>query len=140
MFSWKINTIYDAFCKYAPNTIEITDKIVEKSLPELYSQVVREPIDIAIMEKADNVVVKPVSFQWSDVGNWYSLSELMSKDSNGNHINNENFTIESCNNAIFTNKKVALIGVNDIILVETDDAILLVNKNLTEKVKDVKIT
>ena len=139
MFSWNLKTIIDAFKKYEPETLTITENVINNQDNDLYATIPKKPIDIAIMEQADNVVVMPVNFAWSDVGNWHSLSELMPKDENENYFKSPNYNSASVNNSVFSDKPVALIGVENLVVVETEDALLIVRKDLAESVKDVKI-
>lgn len=141
MFCWTIESIIDSFTKYQPEILQIAHEVInEIDLDKqkcLYKKMSKAPIDIAIMEKANNVIVQTVSFTWSDVGNWFSLSELMPKNEDSNYFKSDNYSENSANNSVFSNKFTALIGVNDVIIVDTKDALLVINKKESEKVKQV---
>lgn len=95
-----------------------------------------DSIDYAVMEKADNVVVVPMDAQWSDLGSWSSLWDIGKKDSQGNLHIGDVVSINSQNNFVHSsNKLVATIGINDVVVVETQDALLIADK---EQVQDVK--
>ncbi|OAL77854.1 mannose-1-phosphate guanylyltransferase/mannose-6-phosphate isomerase [Acinetobacter sp. SFB] len=95
-------------------------------------------IDYAVMEKADNLAVIAISSSWKDLGSWGALAELADKDNNGNTLIGDVFAIDSNNNYLVSNHRViAAIGVNDIAVIETQDAILVVDKTKTQEVKQI---
>ena len=141
MFCFSIFSMINSFDK---NNKEIFDKVVEvacikdlKTKKSEYKKMPKIPIDIAIFEKADNVVVLPVDYIWSDIGNWSSLSDLMEKDINQNYNKNKTIFLNSTSNNVFTKKLTALVGVNNLIVVETDNEILICSKDEAESVKYV---
>jgi mannose-1-phosphate guanylyltransferase len=142
MFCWKLSTILLAYEKYCPSVLEISNRIdgisCDEKIHQLYSQMPRLPVDIAIMEQADNVVVLPVNYSWSDVGSWLSLSQLQEADVNGNYIQGKSCIQNSVNNAVFSSKFVSLIGVSDLIVVESENGLLVMHKDSAEKVKSIK--
>jgi len=89
------------------------------------------------MEKADFRGVIPVSYHWSDVGSWKSLADLTTGDADSNYFSTSGKAISAQNNYAVTDKFTALIGVNNLCLIETEDAILLCNKDLAEEVKKI---
>lgn len=95
-----------------------------------------ESIDYAVMEKTQRASMVTMDAGWSDVGSWASLSELKTKDSQGNDTQGDVW-LENCqNNSIYaTNRMVAGIGINNLIIVETDDAILVADKSSCESIK-----
>lgn len=95
-----------------------------------------DSIDYAVMEKTQAAVVVPMDAQWSDVGSWSALWELNDKDEKGNAIRGDVLTTDTHNSYIYAQDKlVSTIGVDDLVIVETKDAVLVANKN---KVQDVK--
>lgn len=145
MFCWSLKSISTAFTNFLPEVDNITKAIANKwqenglqtDISSLYAKMPRIPIDIGIMEKADFRGVVPVSYDWSDVGSWKALSDLVNKDEDGNYFSAEGKAISATNNYIDTNKFTAIIGVNDLCLIETADAILLCNKEKAEEVKKI---
>jgi len=98
----------------------------------------KESVDYAVMEKSKNVKVIPSEIGWSDLGNFDSLYESLPKDENGNTINHNHICIDSKNNFIYGNeRKIATIDVQDLIIVDTGDAILISKRGSSQKVKDV---
>ncbi|MCP5405476.1 MAG: mannose-1-phosphate guanylyltransferase/mannose-6-phosphate isomerase [Pseudomonadaceae bacterium] len=95
-------------------------------------------IDYGVMEKSDKVMVVPCSIGWSDVGAWDAVFELAEKDENGNAIQAPAITVDTRNTFISGAKRlVATIGVEDLCIVDTPDALLITHKNQAQKVKDV---
>ena len=145
MFAWKLDTILSAFKTYLPKISNLLTIISQKrkadginvDIKEEYAQMPKLPIDIGIMEQAEKRIVIPVDYGWSDVGGWRAVYDISGKDDNGNIFKCEEINIDSKKNLIISNKFIALIGVEDLIVVETDDAILISKKDRSEEVKKV---
>lgn len=94
-------------------------------------------IDYAIMEKASRVLVKPATFDWDDVGGWTAISKYL-EQLPGNNTANSPVTLEaSSNNIVFSDSKmhIALLGVSDLVVVHSKDAILVCHRHDVEKIK-----
>ena len=90
------------------------------------------------MEKAEGILMAEGNFGWSDVGAWSSLAEIWPKDKEGNAIKGEGLFLESKNCLVYNpGKLTALIGAKDLIVVETEDALLISHKGQDQKVKDI---
>jgi mannose-1-phosphate guanylyltransferase len=143
MFCWTISAISHAYKAYLPEVSDICGQIGDiwqaqgskADISELYQRMPRIPIDIGIMEKADDCAVIPVEMGWSDVGSFKALAEISPKDEQGNFSSSELMTIDSRENYIQSDKFVALIGVEKLCLIETKDAILITTKDRSEEVK-----
>ena len=110
----------------------------EKVINEVYPVIPKISVDYGIMEKADNVVVIDGEFGWNDVGSWDTLGVMYNEDENGNISKGENIMLDTKNSVVFGNKRlIATIGLDSIVVVETDDAILVCDKNKAQSVKDV---
>lgn len=97
-----------------------------------------ESVDYAVMEKTQNAVVVPLDANWSDVGSWSSLWEIQNKDENGNVVLGDVISIQSQNNYCHSeNRLVTLLGVENLVIVETKDSILVANKNKTQDIKKI---
>jgi mannose-1-phosphate guanylyltransferase len=95
-------------------------------------------IDYALMEKADNVAVVPCAIGWSDIGSWNALSELATPDDQGNRILGEAIMVASQNNYVQTEHHlVAAVGVEDLVIVDTQDAVLVAHRSRVQDVKQV---
>ena len=103
---------------------------------EIFSTCPADSIDYAVMEKSDKVAVIPLDAGWNDVGSWSALWDVTGKDQSGNAIKGDVLTIDTTNSYVHSsNKLVAVIGVQDLVVVETDDAVMVASK---ERVQDVK--
>ncbi|RLT92475.1 mannose-1-phosphate guanylyltransferase/mannose-6-phosphate isomerase [Ketobacter sp.] len=95
-------------------------------------------IDYAVMEKTDKAVVIPLDSGWSDVGSWQSLWEVQSKDAYGNALSGDVYVEDTHNTMVHASSRmVACLGVNDVAIVETPDAVLVANIQQVQKVKDI---
>ena len=93
-------------------------------------------IDKAIMEKTSLGVVFPLDVEWSDIGGWRSFWESSEKDKNGNVLNGDAFEIKSKNCLINSTSRLTIgLGLEDIVVIETNDAVLVAKKNESENVK-----
>ncbi len=103
----------------------------------LFKKFENEPIDKALMEKVKNGVVIPLSLDWSDVGSWSSIWEVMKKDKDGNVFKNKNVVTHKVKNSLIwsRNKKVSAIGFEDMIIIEENDGILISKKDNDDDLK-----
>ncbi len=96
-----------------------------------------DSIDYAVMEKTDTASVLPVDIGWNDVGSWSALWEVSEQDADGNAHHGDVVSIDSRNSYAYARRLVALVGVDDLVVVETDDAVLVARKDRVQQVKDV---
>lgn len=96
-----------------------------------------DSIDYAVMEKTDAACVLPVDIGWNDVGSWSALWEVSQQDADGNAHHGDVVSIDSRNSYAYARRLVALVGVDDLVVVETDDAVLVARKDRVQQVKDV---
>lgn len=147
IFIWNIRSILKSFEKYLPDMYSVFDegknligsKEEENFIGRTYTECRSISIDYGIMEKADNVYVKCTDIGWSDLGTWSSLYEHSSIDKRGNSVINGNiFSYDNRGNIFnITSGKVAIIqGLNDYIVVETDDVLLIVKKEEEQNIKN----
>jgi mannose-1-phosphate guanylyltransferase len=108
-------------------------------LADTWSEMPSISIDYGVMEHAQKVAVVPLDAGWNDVGSWSALEEVVPKDDDGNClIGGENLGIDVSGSIVAGNKRfIALIGVEDLVVVDTDDALLIGRKSEMQKVKDV---
>ncbi len=146
MFVWKTSTILNSFKKLLPNIhkqIEIfqsAEAEQTEAINSFYQACPSISIDYGIMEKAENVFVIPAAFGWNDVGDWKALYELSRKDGQGNAVQSEFTAVENSKNNLIrshSKKVVALSGVDNIAVVETENAILICNLDEAQGVKQV---
>ena len=144
MFIFTIKSIDNAFKKYMPNQ----HMLLTESLDN-FAKVESISIDYGIMEKADNDYCITGDFAWDDVGSWNALKRINGEDENQNTILNDKTVLVNSTNVTIkgTNKKLITgVGLKDIVIVETDDVILVANKNelsdikkLTAKIKEKQL-
>jgi mannose-1-phosphate guanylyltransferase len=147
IFVWKVKNILTAFEKYLPEMYEVfmaeKDKFNTPSerdaLKEIYPQCTNISIDVGIMEKASNVYLIPSSFGWSDLGTWNSAYENIEKDYFHNAVGGDNVMVidaVKCMVHVPKNKLVLLQGLEDFIIVDTDDVLLICKKEKEQQIKD----
>jgi mannose-1-phosphate guanylyltransferase len=147
IFAWRASTILKAFEKYQPEMFELFDQekdnfntINEKqAIEKIYPQCTNISIDIAIMEKADNVYVLPSAFGWSDLGTWNSAYENMEKDYFGNAVASDNVIVIDATKCMINapkNKLVVVQGIDDFIIVDTKDVLLICSKEKEQSIKE----
>ncbi len=145
MFMWTIDNILENYRNLAPEIFQFIQDIEElwsvkgtdADISSKYIPMPKVPVDIAIMEKAKKRVVIPVDYHWSDVGSWRAVSDLSEKDEQGNAIKTPNITLNSEGNYIYTDKLVALIDTDNLVVVDTPDALLITRKESAERVKEI---
>lgn len=105
---------------------------------DLFTQVPEDSIDYAVMEKSTRVAVVPCDIGWSDIGSWSALGDLTAADGNGNRVEGEALLHNVSNCSIRSDERlVGVVGVNDLIIVDTPDALLVANKACAQDVKHV---
>ena len=136
MFLFKTDIFEEEVKKYC---LEVYEAFKEEDINEVYRKVPDISIDYGIMEKSDRVAVIPINIKWSDLGSFDAIYDVFDKDENGNIIYGENIILNSKHNLLYTHggKLVSLIGIDDLIIVDTRDALLICNKGESQKVKDV---
>jgi mannose-1-phosphate guanylyltransferase len=151
IFIWKVDVILDSILAFMPEMaaalagLVFTEDIWELEdfnlqIEAIYREIRGESIDYGVMEKADNVVVIPAKFGWSDVGSWSALPDVIRADTDGNVIigAKHEISIDSEGCLVCGNDKiVALIGVKETIVVNTEDALLVCAKERAQDVKRV---
>jgi mannose-1-phosphate guanylyltransferase/mannose-6-phosphate isomerase len=105
---------------------------------ESFAQAPNISIDYALMEKSQNVVCVPLDAGWSDVGDWKSFWDLSDKDAAGNSLIGDSIDIDSTNTLVFSQDKlVATLGVNNLMIINTPDAVLVADKSQAQQVKSI---
>ena len=144
IFAWKAKTILTAFEKLQPELFEQekenfnTEKEMQ-SIQKIYPHCTNISIDIAIMEKADNVYVIPSSFGWSDLGTWNSAYDNMEKDYFGNAVASDNVVVIDATKCMINapkDKLVVVQGLDDFIVVDTKDVLLICSKEKEQSIKE----
>src|ERR1700736_1633228 len=142
IFLWSVNSILTELNRHAPDLAEFVSALrnssdKKKLLSDRFQGLRKTSIDYAIMEKASRVLVKPATFDWDDVGSWTALSKYL-EQLPGNNASNSPVTLEAAsNNIVFSDSKmhIALLGVSDLVVVHSKDAILVCHRHEVEKIK-----
>lgn len=146
MFCFKAGVFLEELKKYSPEIYEYSLKAFENASKDEMIRIKHddmvsipeESIDYAVMEKSDKVKVVPSNIGWSDVGSFDALYDELPKDENGNTLNTNLISIDSCNNLVYGNERqIAMIDIDNLIVIDTGDALLISQKGSSQKVKKV---
>lgn len=146
MFIWKTETILKEISIHLPELYEglleieqvIGTESFKKVLTHVYGQLINVSIDYGIMEKSSKVYLTKGEFSWSDVGSWEEVYQLSNKDKNGNAIMGDVYTENTFDSYIFTPKKfTAIVGLDNLIVIETEKSLLICNRENAQDVKHV---
>lgn len=146
MFVWKTSSILSNIEKFLPEMHKGLKKISDsygteifvETLENIFPQLKSESIDFGIMEKADDIFTIPGNFGWDDVGSWLALERINSTNEYGNMVKGDVVSINTKNTTVIGDKKlIATIGLEDLIIVDTEDAIMICAKDSAQDVKKV---
>lgn len=148
MFIWTIRKALQEFERQQHAVFEKLQQIQQSIntdrydavLSEVWETLPRKSIDFAVMEGADDIAVIPIDIGWSDVGSWSSLFEVLPHDDDGNCIRGERGEIilmESHNTLIVSNKLTVAYGVEDLIIIDTPDALLVCSRERAQEIRKV---
>ncbi|GAC1443468.1 MAG: mannose-1-phosphate guanylyltransferase [Sediminibacterium sp.] len=147
IFVWQVKNVVKAFELYQPEMFELFDGEKEyynttgerEAINRIYPLCTNVSIDFAIMEKADNVYVIPSSFGWSDLGTWNSAYDNLEKDYFGNAVASDNVIIIDATKCMVSapqDKLLVLQGLDDFIVVDTDDVLMICRKDKEQAIKE----
>jgi mannose-1-phosphate guanylyltransferase len=146
MFVWRVDRILEEFQNQMPDLyarlMEVETALgtadYKAGLARAWNSVAEQTIDYGVMEHAADVVVIPVDIGWTDVGNWASLAELLSTDRDGNIFVGPHDEIDTHNTFVFGRRRlVATIGVQDMVIVDSEDALLVCAKKREQEVREI---
>ncbi len=146
MFVWSVPVVEAAFAQHAPEldsglakirTALAKGRALVPVLKKLYPTLVKISVDYALLEKSKNVVVLPSSFDWDDVGAWPAVARHFKPDAEGNVSRGEVIVEQGANNIVFAEKGhlVTVLGVDDLVVVHTADATLVMPKSKAQDIK-----
>ncbi|EKB1553911.1 mannose-1-phosphate guanylyltransferase/mannose-6-phosphate isomerase, partial [Salmonella enterica] len=128
--------------KYRPDILDVCSRALNESSedldfiriePNIFSNCLSDSIDYAVMEKTTDAIVVPVEAGWSDVGSWSSVWDITDKDKNNNVLHGDIISLDTKNSYLYSeNCLLTTIGVNNLVVVSTRDAILVADKNSTQ--------
>jgi mannose-1-phosphate guanylyltransferase len=147
MFVWRVSTIMEQFEEYLP---QLSDGLTEidqhlgtpseqATINRVYQQIKSISIDYGVMEKAQNVAVLPASFEWNDIGSWDEVYKLSDKDKEGNALGDGDHALYDSAGCMIDvpGKTVAAVGLQNLIVIETADALLLCARERAQEVKEL---
>ena len=147
MFCFKASTFLEALERHAPDVFRASKACWEKvdssrqplEIPaESFAECPSISVDYAVMEKAHNCAVVPGDFGWSDIGSWKAISELYESDQAGNRILGKAVVVESHDCFLQGEKRlIAAVGVKNLVIVDTGDAVLVADRDRVQEVKQV---
>lgn len=146
MFIWKVSTILESISEYLPETYRGLCRIGDAIGTDAQQQVLErefqafrsESIDYGIMEKAKNIYILSGSFGWDDVGSWLAVGRIMKSNEFGNVIRGNVVTVDTENTIIQgSGKLIATVGLENMVVVDTDDALLICEKEHAGDIKKV---
>jgi mannose-1-phosphate guanylyltransferase len=151
MFIWSFITITQGLEKHQPEMsaacqrwfkVAMQPAKLSRMLAKDYPNLKKISIDYALMEHAQNVVVADGSFEWDDVGSWTALGKHLKQDSAGNAAVGDFIHVDAARNVVYDARKktrtpIAIVGLRDSIVVQTDDATLIAHKSQAQKVKEL---
>lgn len=146
MFIWSVDSLHRAFADHAPPLSAMIDAVLpsvdtdnfRSALVAAFTPLDKISIDYALMEKADNIVMAEGNFAWDDVGSWPEVAGHLPADTEGNVIVGSAELMDSNNNIVVSEGRLtALIGLDDLVVVHTEDATLICPKDRAQDVKKV---
>ena len=147
MFMWNVSAIVKAFQTHLPSLAGSVESILPAlntpeepdALRELYSGIEAVSVDYGIMEKAANTLCIPVDVEWNDVGSWASLADVWLPDEQGNSATGEVVFLESRDCVVCSpHRLTTLIGMEELVVVDTPDAIMICRKDRVQDVKTLR--
>lgn len=145
MFIWSVKTVTAELENHSPELAQFIHNVshtedINTVITEQFLKLTPTSIDYALMENASRVLNIEATFDWDDVGSWISLATYLDEQGHGNKTNTEIVEIDSRDNIVFNDRedsKVALLGVDDLIVVQTDDALLIANRHRADSIKEL---
>ena len=140
IFVFRSSTFLELLARHQPALASGLDAIARapERTAEIYATLLAESIDYALMEKLEDLATLPLDCGWSDLGSWEALHEILPKDAQGNALKGEGFALEASDNLIFSEGgTVAVLGVSGLVVVRTDDAVLVLPKSRSQEVKKI---
>jgi mannose-1-phosphate guanylyltransferase/mannose-6-phosphate isomerase len=144
-FSWRLEVFLDELARHAPSHLAGLRKVMaarnagdEATAGELYRKLRVEVVDRSVMERTDRLLLVPAGFDWADIGNWSELGDRVSADARGNSVEGEAILVDTKNSLVFGDRRlVATIGLDDVIIVDTEDALLVCRRDRAQDVRKV---
>jgi mannose-1-phosphate guanylyltransferase/mannose-6-phosphate isomerase len=144
-FAWRVDVFLEELSHHAPRHLAGLEKVIaarraghEEKAADLYRRLPVEVIDRSIMEKTERLLLVPAEFDWADIGNWAELGDRLRADAHGNSVEGESVLVDTTGTLVFGGRRlVAGIGLDDMIIVDTEDAILVCPRSRAQDVRKV---
>ena len=137
MLAFTIGCLMEELRVHRPDIYALTDTVLD-IMTENFAEMPNISIDYAVVEKSRQVVMLPLTTEWSDIGSWDAIYNVLDKDANGNAVQGDCIPIDCSNTLILGHSRlIAGIGLEDLLVVETDDVIVVAKKGESQKVKDL---
>jgi mannose-1-phosphate guanylyltransferase len=147
MFAWRADTIWAEVRRHLPRlarglgTLEkcrSRGRIAQADVDKVYPRLESISIDNGVLERSDRIAVLPASFSWNDIGSWDAVGDLWPRDASGNSSRQRVIAVRSEGNVVATQgKPVALVGVNDLVVVDSGDVLLVCRRDECQDVREI---
>jgi mannose-1-phosphate guanylyltransferase len=147
MFMFRASRYLEELGLHQPLILEACERAMANTAPDMefvridaaaFEACPSDSIDYAVMERTTQAVMVPLEASWSDIGSWAALWELQQRDESGNALRGDVLALSSCNNLVHAERRlVALVGVENLMVVETKDAVLVAHKDAIQNVKNL---
>ncbi len=142
IFVFKLERLQAEYRRLLPEVVRLLDGIADygdgAALEQAYSSMPGISIDYGIMERAEEIVVLPAAFTWSDLGSWEAYYQVSPKDANGNHFSGRVTAIDTVNSLVLApSRLVCTLGVQEMAIIDTDDALLVCPRSRAQEVRRV---
>jgi mannose-1-phosphate guanylyltransferase len=144
-FTWRVDVFIEELALHAPRHLAGLRKVIaaraagsEAEATRLYNRLPIEVIDRSVMEKTDRLLLVPADFDWADIGNWSELGDRVQADDRGNSVEGEAILVDTRGSMILGQRRlVATIGLEDMIIIDTEDALLVCPRSRAQDVRKV---
>lgn len=144
-FSWRLDVFIDELALHAPRHLSGLRKVMaaraagdESAAAAIYKRLRVDVIDRSVMEKTSRLLLVPGDFKWADIGNWAELGDRVRADVHGNSVEGESILVDTTGSLILGSRRlIAAIGLDDMIIVDTEDALLVCPRSRAQDVRKV---
>ena len=144
-FSWRLDVFLAELGRHAPRHLAGLRRVMaaraagdEAAAAQIYGRLPIEVVDRAVMEKTDRLLLVPASFEWADIGNWAELADHVRADARGNSVEGDAVLVDTTGSLVFGDRRlIAAIGLEDMIIVDSEDALLVVPRSRAQDVRKV---
>jgi mannose-1-phosphate guanylyltransferase len=144
-FAWRLDVFVDELARFVPRHLAGLRKVLaargsgdEAAAAQLYKRLPVEVIDRSVMEKTDRLLLVPADFEWADIGNWAEMGDRVRADARGNSVEGEAILVDTRRSLIHGDRRlIAAIGLDDMIIVDTEDALLVCPRSRAQDVRKV---